>query len=110
MFLSFFSIYQLLNELLYILNNNLEVEKLTFNDFKLLKCKFDFFQVLFVVGENASQCRSDDLEDLRERMKVATGLVMVGGADDLLRVSTNKKKLEGVTQSMVDRSVNIIQK
>ena len=37
-------------------------------------------------------------------MKVTTGMVMVGGADDLLRVSTLKKKIEGVTQSMVDRS------
>lgn len=36
-------------------------------------------------------------------VKVTTGMVMVGGADDLLRVSTLKKKLEGVTQSMVDR-------
>jgi hypothetical protein len=44
MFLSFFSIDQLLNELLYILNNNLEVEKLTFNDFKLLKYKLNFFR------------------------------------------------------------------
>ena len=58
-----------------------------------------------MVGEKASQCRSDDLEDLRERMKASTGMVMVGGADDLLRVSTHKKKLEGVTQSMVDRWV-----
>ncbi len=64
-----------------------------------------FCQTLFVLGENASQCRSDDLEDLRERMKAVTGMVMVGGADDLLRVSSHKKKLEGVTQSMVDRFV-----
>ena len=63
------------------------------------------FKALFVLGENASQCRSDDLEDLRERMKAVTGMVMVGGADDLLRVSSHKKKLEGVTQSMVDRFV-----
>jgi hypothetical protein len=56
------------------------------------------------MGENGEQCRSDDLEDMRARMKVMTGMVMVGGADDLLRMSSQKKKMEAVTQNMVDRS------
>ena len=61
--------------------------------------------VLFVVGQNATQCRADDVEDMREKMKADTGLVIVGGADDELRVSKNKKSAEGLTQSMVDRCI-----
>ena len=61
--------------------------------------------MLFVIGELASQCRSDDVEDMRERMRADTGLLIVGGADDLLRVSKHKKKAEGLTQGMVDRCI-----
>jgi len=61
--------------------------------------------VLFVVGEVATQCRTDDVEDMRERMRAGSGLVVVGGADDHLRVNKHKKHLERVTQSMVDRCI-----
>jgi len=61
--------------------------------------------VLFVIGERASQAGSDDVEDIRERLGVETGLVIVGGADDQLRLSRKKKKAECVTQSMVDRCI-----
>ena len=60
---------------------------------------------LFVVGERASQCNSDDVEDIRERMSVETGLVIVGGADDQLRLTNKKKKSELVTQGIVDRFI-----
>ena len=60
---------------------------------------------LFVVGERASQCNSDDVEDIRERMSVETGLVIVGGADDQLRLTNKKKKAELVTQGIVDRCI-----
>ena len=60
---------------------------------------------LFVVGERTSQCSTDDIEDIREKMGVETGLVIVGGADDQLRLTTRKKKAELVTQSMVDKSI-----
>ena len=60
---------------------------------------------LFVVGEKSSSCQSDDMEDIRERLGVETGLVIVGGADDNLRLSKRKKKAECVTQSMVDRCI-----
>lgn len=60
---------------------------------------------LFVVGQNATTCTTDDMEDLREKMKVETGLVVVGGADDYLCMSHAKKKAEGITQSMVDRCI-----
>lgn len=61
--------------------------------------------VLFVMGEKSGQAGSDDIEDLRERLSVETGLVIVGGADDNLRLSKRKKKTENVTQCMVDRCV-----
>ena len=41
------------------------------------------------------------MEDLRERLSVETALVIVGGADDGLRLSKKKKKSENVTQCMV---------
>ena len=53
------------------------------------------------VGERSSQAGSDDVEDLRERLSVETALVIVGGADDGLRLSKKKKKAENVTQCMV---------
>merc|ERR1719219_1907609 len=55
--------------------------------------------------ERASQCNSDDVEDIRERMSVETGLVIVGGADDQLRLTNKKKKSELVTQGIVDRFI-----
>ncbi|KAL1122662.1 hypothetical protein AAG570_002989, partial [Ranatra chinensis] len=51
--------------------------------------------VLFVVGQYAATCR----------LHVETGLVVVGAADDQLRISKGKQKAEGITQSMVDRCV-----
>ncbi|KMQ90286.1 kat8 regulatory nsl complex subunit 3-like isoform x1 protein, partial [Lasius niger] len=61
--------------------------------------------VMFIIGQNATLVRPDDLEDLREKMLVETSLVVVGTADDYLRISTSKKVLEGITQSMVDRCI-----
>ena len=46
------------------------------------------------------------MEDLRERLSVETALVIVGGADDGLRLSKKKKKSENVTQCMV-RAFNL---
>ncbi|KZC05900.1 KAT8 regulatory NSL complex subunit 3, partial [Dufourea novaeangliae] len=61
--------------------------------------------VMFVIGQNATLVRIDDLEDLREKMLVETSVVVVGTADDHLRISTAKKISEGITQSMVDRCI-----
>jgi regulatory NSL complex subunit 3 len=54
-----------------------------------------------------SNFRQEDMEDLRERMRVETGLIVVGSADDKLRVNKKKKKTEGITQSVVDRCVAV---
>ncbi|KAL0118088.1 hypothetical protein PUN28_009039 [Cardiocondyla obscurior] len=61
--------------------------------------------IMFIIGQNATLVRPDDLEELREKMLVETSLVVVGTADDHLRISTSKKILEGITQSMVDRCI-----
>ena len=61
--------------------------------------------LLFAVGQDSILGRRDDIEDLRERIKTSTGLVVVGGADDRLRMSKKKKRAEGVTQAVVDRCV-----
>ena len=45
-------------------------------DDPLLDCRTP---CLFVVGQQASQCKVDDIEDTRERMRVETGLIVVGG-------------------------------
>lgn len=42
---------------------------------------------------------------MRSRMAVDTGLVVVGSADDQLRMTKTKKRLEGITQNMVDRCI-----
>ena len=64
---------------------------------------------LFVTGQESSVCTQDDIENLREHMRAETGLVVVGGADEHLRMSKMKKKMEGVTQSMVDRCIQVNQ-
>jgi len=68
----------------------------------LLDCRTS---TLFVVGQNATTCCVDDLEDMRERMQTDTSLVVVGGADDRLRMSHSRRRTEGVTQRMVDRCI-----
>ncbi|KAK0081469.1 hypothetical protein PV325_012111 [Microctonus aethiopoides] len=61
--------------------------------------------VMFVIGQNSTLVRPDELEDVRRKMLVETSLVVVGTADDHLRISTAKIVSEGITQSMVDRCI-----
>ena len=45
------------------------------------------------------------MQDIREKMTVETGLIIVGGADDQLRLTNKKKRAELVTQTMVDKNI-----
>lgn len=60
---------------------------------------------LFVIGQNSATATVEGLEDLRSRMSVDTGLVVVGSADDQLRMTKTKKRMEGITQNMADRCI-----
>lgn len=43
-------------------------------------------------------------------MQAQTSLVVVGSADDALRVGKHKRQIEGVTQTMVDNMIMVILK
>ncbi|XP_015771988.1 PREDICTED: KAT8 regulatory NSL complex subunit 3-like [Acropora digitifera] len=60
---------------------------------------------LFIIGSHSNLTSQEDVEEMREKMKTDTSLLVVGGADEQLRLTRAKKKQEGLTQSMVDRLI-----
>ncbi|XP_030388585.1 uncharacterized protein LOC115634813 isoform X2 [Scaptodrosophila lebanonensis] len=61
--------------------------------------------ILFIIGQNSARSSQEEMEMLRERMQSESTLVVVGSADDALRVPKSKRRIEGVTQAMVDAMV-----
>lgn len=60
---------------------------------------------LFLIGQNSARTSQEEIECLQEKMIAHTSLVTVGSADDCLRVSKTKRKIEGVTQEMIDNMI-----
>ncbi|XP_065211118.1 KAT8 regulatory NSL complex subunit 3 [Planococcus citri] len=69
---------------------------------KLLKIRTP---ILFVVGQNATRTTIDEIEEFRAKLQCRTGLLVVGGADDHLRVNSLLKMKCSLTQSVVDRCI-----
>ncbi|XP_073844658.1 reduction in Cnn dots 1 isoform X2 [Musca autumnalis] len=61
--------------------------------------------ILFVIGQNSARSSQEEIESLREKMQSESSLVVVGSADDALRVPKSRRKIENVTQAMVDTMV-----
>lgn len=47
----------------------------------------------------------EEIESLRDKMVAHTSLVVVGSADDSLRVEKMSRQMEGATQQMVDNMI-----
>lgn len=58
-----------------------------------------------MIGQNSTTTNMDDMEDLRERMRAENALVVIGGADNQLRMSRAKRKQEGITQIVCDKKI-----
>ena len=52
-------------------------------------------------------CSVDEIEEFRSRLRCKSGLVVVGGADDHLRVSHFLKIKCAITQSIADRCITV---
>lgn len=61
--------------------------------------------ILFMIGQNAARTSEEEVESFREKLTTPSTLLTVGSADDFLRISKKKRKLEGVTQEMVDNMI-----
>lgn len=70
---------------------------------KKLNPKTNSFQISFGSFIHSQE----EIESLRERMSAQTSLVVVGSADDALRINKFNRHLEGVTQSMVDNMIAV---
>lgn len=61
--------------------------------------------ILFLIGQNAARSNEEEIEFFREKLSAPSSTCVIGSADDYLRISKTKRRLEGVTQEMVDNMV-----
>lgn len=60
---------------------------------------------MFIIGQNAARCSEEEVENFKLKISVPTSTVIVGSADDYLRMDKTKRRYEGVTQEMVDNMI-----
>ncbi|CAD5232267.1 unnamed protein product [Bursaphelenchus xylophilus] len=60
---------------------------------------------LFVVGENASNCDIQEMQEMRQNMICDSGLIVIGNADKNLYVSPTALSIERASQHCVDRLI-----
>lgn len=60
---------------------------------------------IFIIGTNGLLTSVEYVERLRVAMACTTSLLVIGGGDDLLRLSPEDKHLEETCQSIVDRCI-----
>ncbi|XP_037941362.1 KAT8 regulatory NSL complex subunit 3, partial [Teleopsis dalmanni] len=61
--------------------------------------------ILFVIGQNSAKTSTEEMEHLREKLQSESAVVVVGSADDSLRVPKIRRKIENVTQATVDSMI-----
>lgn len=61
--------------------------------------------VLYVIGTHALSNSIDRTEELREKMKTQTNLIVMESGDELLRLTKSQKRILGMTQNMVDKLI-----
>ena len=64
--------------------------------------------ILFIIGQSSHRTSHMDMEDLREKLKTETGLIIVSNADDNLRVSHKKCLDDLITQEYVLKKILVI--
>lgn len=61
--------------------------------------------VLFVIGTHALTSSIEKIDNLRQKMKVHTNLIIMESADELLRLTKSHKRSLSMTQNMIDRLI-----
>jgi len=61
--------------------------------------------VMFIIGTHSPVCSVECIENLREKMRVDTKMLLVEGGDEMLKLTSSHMRRLQVTQKMVDRLI-----